>query len=75
MLTYGGVLLEMEMRQKSLEAEARQERWARLAAAGRAHKVREPGIGRMAVRLGDFVAGLRCQLQNRFASDPAATAC
>jgi hypothetical protein len=32
-------------------------------------------LGEFAVGLGDVVAGLRCQLQSRFASEPAATAC
>ena len=71
MITYDDVLLEMQMRRSSLEAEAQHERQARLAATGRRQPAREPGIGRMSVRLGDFVAGFLIQLQSRLASEPS----
>ena len=75
MLTYDDVLLEMQMRRNSLEAEAQQERWARLAAVGRSQPEREPGIQRIAVQLGDYISGLRCLLQSRFATDTGTAAC
>jgi hypothetical protein len=75
MISYDDILLAGQMRRNSLEAEAQQERWARLAAAGRSQLAREPGIRRMAVRLGDFVAELRCLWESHFASEPAAMEC
>jgi hypothetical protein len=75
MLTYDDVLLEMQMRRNSLEAEAKQERWARLAAVGRSQPAREPVIRRVAVQLVDYISGLRCMLQSRFATESGVTAC
>jgi hypothetical protein len=48
--------------------------WSSASAASRGAE-RESPIRRVAVRLGDFVAGLRCQLESRFAPEPVTTAC
>ena len=68
-------LFEMQYRVKSMEAEVEHHRLAKLAAASRPRKERMFGVRRMAVRLGDLVAGLRCRLESRWASEPAATPC
>jgi hypothetical protein len=75
MNTFADVLFEMQLRTDSLQAEAQEERWSRLAAAGRSQAKRDLSMRRMAVRLGDYVSGLRCLLQSRFAADTAPTAC
>lgn len=75
MNTFADILFEMQLRTSSLQDEAKQERWSKLAAAGRSQAEREMGIRRMALRFGDYVTGLRCMLQRRFASEPGATAC
>jgi hypothetical protein len=74
MNTFADVVIEAELRQKSFRAEAEQERWARKAAEARVGTETWDGLRRSAIRLGDIVAGLRCQLRSRFATqlDPAA---
>ncbi len=71
------VQFETEIRSPYLQARReryRQAWWFAAASASRGAK-REWPIRRAAVWLGDIVAGLRCQLESRFASEPAATAC
>ena len=75
MLTYNNVLLEMQMRRSSLEAEAQQARWSRLAAAGRSQHAKESGSRRMVVWLGDQFVSLGCRLQARSTAEPSATTC
>lgn len=74
MNTFADVVMEAELRQKSFRAEAEQQRWVRQAAEARVRGETWDGLRRSAVRLGDIVAGLRCQLRSRFATqlDPAA---
>jgi hypothetical protein len=74
MNTFADVVMEAELRQKSFRAEAEEQRWVRQAAEARAGEQPWDGLRRSAVRLGDIVAGLRCQLRSRFATelDPAA---
>ena len=75
MYTFSYMLFEAKLRQQNLWSEAEQERLARQAAGARVSGQTADGIRRTAVRLGDIVAGLRCQLQSRFASDLEAAAC
>lgn len=75
MYTFAYMLFEMKLRQQDLRSEAGQDGWARQAAGARVSGQTLDGIRRTAVRLGDIVAGLRCQLQSRFASDLEAAAC
>jgi hypothetical protein len=70
------VLFEMETRRPELQAMREQDRrawWISAASAPRGAK--RLGIRQLAVRLGDLVAGLRCQLDSRFAPEPVAKAC
>jgi hypothetical protein len=48
---------------------------AKLVAASRPRGERSPALRQMAVRLGDFLAEVRCQLESRFSAEPRATAC
>jgi hypothetical protein len=75
MYTFADVLYEMKLRQQDLRSEAEQERWARQAAGARVSGQTLDGIRRTAVRLGDIVAELRCQVQSRFDSNLDAAAC
>ena len=71
------VQFETEIRSPYLQARRereRQEWWFAAAPASRG-STREWSIRRAAVWLGDTVDGLRCQLESRFSSEPAATAC
>ena len=63
---------EQQLRRRGCPYENERERMARIVAASRSRDAKESRIRGMAVRLGDFVAGLRCQLQSRFASEPVA---
>jgi len=74
MNTFADVVIEAELRQKNFRAEAEQQRLVRQALEARAGGQIRDGIRRSAVRLGDIVAGLQCQLRTRFATqlDPAA---
>jgi len=74
MNTFADVLFEMQLRTSSLQDEAKQERWARIAASSRSGDWAS-GIRRVAIQLGDYAAGLRCLLKRSFASEPGATAC
>ena len=75
MISLDDAMREMKYRTSSFQFEAEQDRLARLAAAGRSKGERASGSWHMAVRVGGYVARLRCQLQGRFATEPAATAC
>lgn len=75
MQDWGNTRSNMEYRTKIILAEVEQNRLAKLAASARSEDERGSGGRRMAMRLGDLVAGLWCQLQSRFATDPGATAC
>ena len=66
---------EQQIRRRGDPYETERERFASLVAASRSRDAQESRIRRMAVRLSDYVAGLRCQLQSRFALEPAADAC
>ena len=66
---------ETRFRSRGLPYESEGRQVARLAAAVRLPRAKESRIRRVAARLGEFVSWLRCQLQNRFASNPAATPC
>ena len=70
------VLFEMENRRPDLHAVREQDRRAGwIAALSAPQDERESRIRRVAVQLGDFVAGLRCQLESRFATEQQAVAC
>ena len=70
------VRFETEAQNRDLQTKREQDRWAWwMAAASAPRRARGWSIRQVAVRLGDFVGGLRCQLESRFASEPAATAC
>lgn len=67
------VRFETENHRRDLQAAREQDRraWWIAAASGS----RGAGIRQVAVRLGDLIAELRCQVESRLASEPAATAC
>jgi len=75
MNTFADVIMEAELRQKSFRAEAEQQRWVRQAMEARAGGQVRDELRRSAVRLGDIVAGLRCQLRSRFATQLDPVAC
>jgi hypothetical protein len=66
---------ETRLRRRGLPYESEGRHVAGIAAAVWPRRAKESRIRRVAVRLGDIVVGLRCQVQSRFASEPAATAC
>ena len=66
---------EQQLRRKGYPYENERERMARIIAASRSRDAKESRIRRLAVRLGGFMAEVRCQLESRLASEPAATAC
>ena len=71
------VQFETEIRSPYLQARrerARQAWWFAAASPSRGAQ-RESPVRRAAVWLEDMAAGLRCQLESRFSSEPAATAC
>jgi hypothetical protein len=72
---YALIHSETQLRRRGLPCESEGRHVTRIAAAVRPRRAKESRIRRVAVRLGDIVAGLRCQVQSRFASEPAATAC
>lgn len=74
MNTFADMLFEMEIRTHDLRAEREEDRWARIAAESRSGS-RGWGFRRLAVQLGDYLSGLRCLLQSRFATDAGANAC
>ena len=70
------VLYELETVRPNLQAVREQDRRAWwIAAASGSRDAKESRIRRVAVQLGDLLAGLRCQLESSLASEPAATAC
>jgi hypothetical protein len=76
------VHLEMQARKRNEQYETEREQRTSLYTLFRAPVAEDSTIrhmagrlGELTVGLGDFLAGLRCQLQSRFASEPAATAC
>ena len=71
------VQFELEAQNRALQTEREQDRWAWWMAEAYASRgaKQESRIRRVAVWLDDVVAGLRCQLESRFASEPVATAC
>ena len=75
MISLDDAMHEMKYRTSSFQFEAEQDRMARLAAAGHSKGKRVSGSRHVAAQVGDYVARLRCQLQGRFATEPAATAC
>ena len=74
MYTFAYMLFEMKIRTSSLQAEAEQERWARVAASSRSGDWASR-LRRTAVLVVDYAAGLRCLLQRRFAADASTMAC
>jgi len=75
MISLDDPIYEVGRRTSSIRFEVEQDRMARLAAAGRSKGQGVSGGRRLAVQLGDYVAGLRCLVQSRFATEPGATAC
>jgi hypothetical protein len=70
------VLYELETVRPDLHAIREQDRRAWwIAAASASRDAKESRIRRVAVQLGDLLAGLRCQLEGRLASESAAPAC
>ena len=72
---YALIYNETRLLRRGLPYESEGRQVARLAAAVRPPRAKESRIRRVAVWLGDFVAGLLCQLQNRFGSKPTAIPC
>ena len=70
------VRFELEAQRRYPQTKREQDQWKwRMAAAAAQRRPTGLGIRQVAVGLGDFVAGLRCQLERRFASESAAAAC
>ena len=74
MISLDDAIYEVGDRTSSIRFEVEQARMARLAASSRSGD-RVSRARRMAVQLGDYVAGFRCLVQSRFATEPGATAC
>lgn len=67
--------LELRLRNENMAAQMEQDRWERLSATTLPRAKRDWDIRRMARGLADTVAGLRCQLQTRFAIEQSSLAC
>jgi hypothetical protein len=74
MISLDEAIYEVEWRTSRIQFEVEQDRLARLAAASRSRD-RVSRARRMAVQLADYVAGFRCLVQSRFATELGATAC
>ena len=77
-----GVHLELLARKRNQQYETEREQRASLYTLFRAPVAEESAtrqiparLSEFAVALGALVAGLRCRLESRFASEPVATAC
>ena len=70
------IRFEEEARRRAQQTKLEQGQWEWwMAAANAPRRSRGLSIRQAAVSVGDFLSGLRCQLESRFASQPAATAC
>jgi hypothetical protein len=74
MISLDEAIYEVGWRTSRIQFEVEQDRLARLAAASRSGD-RVSSARRVVVQLGDYVAGFRCLMQSRFATEPGATAC
>lgn len=73
---YAEMHFETQIRRRGLPYESEGRQVARIAASLRPRRAKkESRIRGLAVRLGDLVAGLRCRLESRLASEPASTPC
>ena len=81
MKTLADVHFEMNLRgqgltyEQGLPYETERELLARIALASPLQNTNESQLLRGLIWLGDLVAGLRCRLESRFASEQAATPC
>lgn len=75
MNVYGAMHYESVIQRMNKPNKIQGEQAGWLAPVPRPRGTQESSVQRMAVRLGDVVAEVRCQLQSRFASEPVATAC
>ena len=68
---------ELEAQRRELQTKREQDRWKWWMAAASTSQgaKKESRIRRVAVWTGDFVAGLRCQLESRLSSEQVAAAC
>ena len=67
---------ETQIRRRGLPYESEGKQTARIAASLRPRRAKkESRIRHVAVWLGDLVAGLRCRLESRLASEPAPKPC
>lgn len=70
------IRFEAEAQRRVLQTKLEQGRWEWwMAAAAVPRRPRGLSIRQVAISFGDFLSGLRCQFESRFASQPAATAC
>ena len=73
---YAEIHFETRMRRIGLPYESEGRQVARMAASLRPRRAKkESRIRRIAVRVGDLIAALRCKLESRLASEPTATPC
>ena len=76
MNNYAEMHFETKLRGRGLPYESEGKQVARLAASLRPRRAKKESRNRrVVVWLGDFVAGLRCRLESRLASEPTATPC
>ena len=76
MNSYAEMHFETHIRKRGLPYESEGKQVARIAASLRPRRAKKESRIRLAARwLGDFVAGLRCQLGNRLASKPTPKPC
>ena len=74
MISLDEAIYEVGGRTSSVRFEVEQNRFARLAASSRSGN-RRSGFRQAAVLAGDYMAGLRCFVKSRLASEPGAIAC
>ena len=76
MNSYAQGNFETQLRRRGLPYESEGKQVARMAASLRPRRAKKTSrIRLVAAWLGDFVTGLRCQLESRLASKPAPTPC
>ena len=76
MNSYAEMHFETQIRGRGFPYESEGKQVARIAASLRPRRAKkESRIQHVAVWLGDLVAGLRCRLESRLASEPAPTPC
>ena len=74
MISLDEAIYEVGGRTSRMRFEVNQKRLARLAASSRSGN-RRSGFRQAVILVSDYVAGLRCFVQSRLASEPGAIAC